>query len=83
MSEDQFKIEQYKRAIKFGKDSPYDRNPDDDTPKILTPERIAAYGVLDNLMDRRSIKWALEDVDLDVREEIVETLAGIIKEAMK
>lgn len=34
-------------------------------------------------MDRRGIKWALEEIDFEIREEIVENLAGIIKEAMK
>ncbi|MCP0918032.1 hypothetical protein MUB04_15950 [Acinetobacter indicus] len=83
MNEDQYKIDGYKRSIRFGKDSPYDRNEDNEMPKPLTPERIAAYGVLNNLMDRSGIRSALEDIDLDIREEIVESLAGIIKEAMK
>lgn len=83
MSKDQSKINQYKRSIQSGKESPYDRNEDNETHKPLTPERIAAYGVLNDLMDRRGIKWALEEIDFEIREEIVENLAGIIKEAMK
>lgn len=56
MSKDQSKINQYKRSIQSGKESPYDRNEDNETHKPLTPERIAAYGVLNDLMDRRGIK---------------------------
>ena len=84
MNNDQLKIEQYKHHIQFGEKFPYDRDETiNQTPKPLTPELRAAYGVLSCLLDRRGIKEALEEVDFDIREEIVETLAGIIKEAMK
>lgn len=43
----------------------------------------AALGVLADLGDRKGIKWELEGVDLDVRKEIVASLAQIIKEAMQ
>lgn len=45
------------------------------------PARRAALGVLDDLGDRRGIKWGLEDVDADVRTEIVESLTAIIRAA--
>jgi hypothetical protein len=41
----------------------------------------AARGVLHNLADRHSIKRGLENVDEDVRAEIAETLAAIIRKA--
>jgi hypothetical protein len=41
----------------------------------------AARGVLADLLDRRGIKWAFEDeeIDHDTRKEIVESLAEIIR----
>jgi len=42
---------------------------------------IAARGVLHNLNDRRGIKWELAKVDDDIRAEIVETMADIIRAA--
>jgi hypothetical protein len=41
----------------------------------------AARGVLANLCDRRGVKHELRNVDHDVREEIAQTLAGIIRAA--
>lgn len=41
----------------------------------------AARGVIYDLGDRRGIKHALADVDVDVRQEIVATLAEIIRVA--
>ena len=35
----------------------------------------AARGVLDDLQDRRGIKWSLKDIDEDVRAELVASLA--------
>lgn len=43
----------------------------------------AALGVLNDLNDRRGIKHELSAVDEEVRAEIVETLAGIIRQAAK
>lgn len=43
----------------------------------------AARGVIENLMDRRGIKNGFYGVDHDVRVEIVQTLAGIIRMAHK
>ncbi|EOZ8645452.1 hypothetical protein ACQWTT_001203 [Acinetobacter baumannii] len=83
MSEDQLKIEGYTKSIEFGKEYPYDCNESGEMPTPLTPERIAAYGILADLLGRGGIKHELDNIDLDIREEIVETMAGIIKEAMK
>ncbi|CUS06403.1 conserved protein of unknown function (plasmid) [Candidatus Promineifilum breve] len=41
----------------------------------------AARGIIHNLLDRRAIKRGFEDVDEDVRLEIVETIAMIIRTA--
>lgn len=41
----------------------------------------AARGVIADLCDRRGIKWGFNDVDEDVRVEIVESLAEIIRVA--
>ena len=80
---DESKIEGYKRSIQRGIEYPYDGDDEGQSPVPLTPERVAAYGVLTDLLDRRGIGHALDDIDYEIKEEIVETLAGIIKEAMK
>ena len=41
----------------------------------------AALGVCADLLDRRAIKWAMQDVDPDVRADIVTALAAIIRAA--
>ena len=41
----------------------------------------AVLGILANLGDRRGIKHELHEVDEDVRVEIVESLAAILREA--
>ena len=41
----------------------------------------AALGVCADLLDRRGIKWAMQDVDPDVRADIVTALAAIIRAA--
>lgn len=80
-------IQEAKRCIKHIRKHPYDRSNDDEaeTPDIKNADQwnfIAARAVIENLLDRRGIKWALEDVDDDeTRKEIIEALAEIIKEA--
>jgi len=65
-----------KFSIKMGMEYPYnEREPIDNY-------ELAALGILANLNDRRGIKQELRNVDLDVREEIVTSLADIIREAM-
>lgn len=53
--------------------------PYDDRSLPLTTERTAVLSVLANLSDRRGIKWELEGVDQDIREEMVDTLTEIVK----
>lgn len=50
-------------------------------PQALDWAHAAARGILADLLDRRGVKYALEEVDHDVRVEMVESLANIIREA--
>ena len=60
---------------KRGNEDPYDKGDAEDwTHK-------AARGICHDLLDRRGIKWEFEKVDDDVRVEIVEALAEIIRAA--
>jgi hypothetical protein len=62
--------------IMMGLEYPYnERQPVDNT-------ETAVLAILANLTDRRGIKQEFCNVDLDIREEIVTTLADIIREAM-
>jgi hypothetical protein len=62
-------------AIEIGLKHPYNER------KPVDNAEIAVLGILANLCDRRGIKNALGDVDFDVREEIVTSLAAIIRKA--
>jgi hypothetical protein len=66
-----------KFSIKMGLEYPYnERDP-------VHNYELAALGILANLNDRRGIKQGFYGVDLDIREEIVTSLADIIREAIK
>ena len=58
-----------------------DRNPV--PPPATDWAHAAARGVLIDLLDRRGIKWALEDerIDHETRAELVQSLAAIIRMA--
>lgn len=75
-------IEQAKKSIKHGKSWPY-HTPDKGArkPNLNGFSEIAAAGVLADLLDRRGIKWALEDVDHATRKEIFNSLKNIIEVA--
>jgi len=64
-----------------GQEYPYDSeeyfNGEKSLPQVSW-QRAAALAVLSNLGDRRGIKHELDNVDMDVREEIVDTLSKII-----
>lgn len=72
--------------LKHGSDFPYDAgdsfwiegNP---PPPPVDSAHAAARGILANMCDRRGIKRGFEDIDLDVRVEIAETIAAIIRES--
>jgi hypothetical protein len=57
-----------------------ERRPFNGRPPTDDGER-AALGVLADLCDRRGIKHELQDTDDDIKEEIVKSLASIIRAA--
>ena len=73
-----------KRALEYGAKHPYDR-PDEYEDGVTFPAvdwaHAAARGVLADLLDRGGIKHELDHVEEDIRKEIVESLAAIIREA--
>jgi len=46
-------------------------------------QEIAALGVIDDLMDRRDIKHGFNDIDEDIKIEIVRSLSKIIKKSFE
>lgn len=77
-----------KHRLKHGADFPYDAGADfwEDRERNPSPAtdwaHAAARGVLADLTDRRGIKWELEKVDHDVRVELVQSVATIIRQAL-
>lgn len=74
-----------KRSLDFGRKYPYDE-PDENMgkpPPAKDWAHAAARGIVADLMDRHTIKHGFDGVDEDIRVEIVETLADIIREASK
>jgi hypothetical protein len=68
--------------INHGLEFPYDNAYDIDGAKPVKDwAHAAARGILADLTDRRGVKHELNGVDNDVRVELVETLADIIREA--
>jgi hypothetical protein len=68
-----------RRYYELGNDYPYDT---DDNGASATPKdwaHKAVRGVLADLCDRGGVKHALGDVDAEVREEIVASLAEVIR----
>ncbi len=68
--------------LESGMKYPYDAYEDGTVRQGDYADRIAR-GIINNLCDRRNIKWGFEHVDQDVRCEIVETLATIVREGEK
>lgn len=77
-------------SLKIGDEYPYDA-PDQwsiDYPASPPPPPIdyahrAARGIVADLTDRRAIKLGFNEIDEDVRAEIVASLAEIIREAVR
>lgn len=75
------KVTQVITALSIGDKYPYDGDDDNHfVPAAHWTER-AARAVIADLCDRRDIKRGFDDVDLDIRREIVTTLADIINKA--
>lgn len=77
-----------KHALKMGDKYPYDATDEwwnsgeeSDTPPAKDWAHRAARGVIANLKDRHTIKRGFEGIDEDIRKEIVESLADIIRMA--
>lgn len=76
-----------KHRLEHGAKYPYDGGADFWEDRTPTPPpatdwaHAAARGVLADLLDRRGIKWALDDeqIDFETRAEIVQSLAAIIR----
>lgn len=73
----------YRRELRRGQRYPYHQNPEAGFPytEIQSAAHYAALGVLADLNDRRDIRQELDLVDYDVRQEIIESLTGIIEDA--
>ncbi len=77
-----------KQRIKHGNDLHFDASDewwegDPKNPPVPTDAaHAAARGVISDLQDRRSIKRGFDDIGEEIRKEIVESLAAIIREAM-
>lgn len=61
---------------------PFDQEDGKSTPPVDWAHS-AARGVLNNLKDRRGIRQELDEIDEDIRIEIVESIAEIIRIAEK
>lgn len=82
MSLEQEKNDAYRSTIEHAKEFPFDANNEGEMPVPLTLERLAAYAVLTELKGRCGMDDALKNIEIDDREELVKTLAGIIKLAI-
>jgi hypothetical protein len=69
--------------LKNGDQYPYDIYGASECPEKTSRDwaERAARGVLSDLSDRKGIKWELQKVDIDIRADIVQALADIIRTA--
>jgi len=58
---------------------PYDVSDDENMPDPGDWAVRAARGVIADMRDRRAIKWGFDNVDQDVRREMIQTVADIIR----
>lgn len=86
---EEWKIERAKQSISLGAEFPYDApdawwNGDEEAkpPASADDAHLAARAVVADLKDRRGIKNGFNNVDEDIRVEIVDRLAEIIRQAM-
>lgn len=83
-------METSKHRLEHGALFPYDGGADfwegrANPPPAMDWAHAAARGVLSDLLDRRGIKWALDDSEIDheTRADIVQSLAAIIRMASR
>jgi hypothetical protein len=76
-------IEYAKQKIEFGKKFPFDFFGDDwkDATPATDWAHLAARAVMADLTDRRGIRQEIDQVDDDVKLEILNVLTTIIREA--
>ncbi len=65
-----------KHSLEHGQEFPYDGE-----RPCVDWAHAAARGVLADFLDRRGIKWELQKVDDEVRVDIVDAIAAIIRAA--
>lgn len=70
---------QAEKNLRIGNGNPYDANDMGEVRSGDWADRIAR-GIVSNLLDRGAIKTGFHNVDIDVRCEIIETLAAIVRE---
>ena len=70
-----------KHRLEHGAQYPYDGTFEENSPPTPATDwaHAAARGVLADLSDRRGIKWELDKVEHDVRVELVNSVAAIIR----
>lgn len=71
------------RRLRMGEEFPYDITDDGSFVPASDWAVSAARGVLADLRDRAGIKWGFDNIDHDIRVEIVTSLAAIIRLAAK
>ena len=75
-------------AMKRGAEFPYDGGTEfwdsdaSNPPAAKDKAHATARGILADLSDRRGVRHVLDDVDHDVRAELTESLAEIIRHGM-
>lgn len=72
-----------KSLLDFGRKYPYDEpdNHHGKPPRAKDWAHAAARGIIADLRDRTKIKFGFDEIAEDIRVEIVESLAAIIREA--
>jgi hypothetical protein len=69
------------RSLDSGHRCAYEQDDDGNAPAPMDWAHFAARGVLSNLGGRRGMDCAINDLDQEIRQEIVDTVAAIIRMA--
>lgn len=78
---DDLKFDQAAHSLKHGQEYPYDCDDYGKADPAKDWAHSAARGILADLNDRGGIKHSFVDIDAEVRADIVESLAEIIRKA--